>query len=256
MFARARFKISPVFTCADLYVHFSHVRRYNKRYILRGTFRKIWKVGKVYGDRTQINLLDLFIGGTVVGIAVKDGVILAADRKATYRNYVQGYMKKVFKVTERIGIAGMGVMGDMGYFVKLLQRMASLYQMDTGKEIGAKALASLAGTILHSRRFFPLIIECVVGGFENDTPTVISLDLLGAQLADNFTACGTGAETALGTLEEGYRDDMTLEEAEKLAIRAIRASSKRDIATGHGIDILIITREGSREKFIPESELV
>ncbi|MHA1593486.1 MAG: proteasome subunit beta [Candidatus Baldrarchaeia archaeon] len=204
----------------------------------------------------QIDLLDLFIGGTVVGIAVKGGVILAADRKAAYRNYVQGYMKKVFKITERVGIAGMGIMGDMGYFVKLLQRYATLYEMDTGKEIGAKALASLAGSILHSRRDFPLIIECVVGGYENDKPTVISLDLLGAQLADPFTACGTGAETALGTLEEWYREDMPLEEAEKLAIRAIRASSKRDIATGLGIDILIITKKGIQERFVPQEKLV
>jgi len=50
---------------------------------------------------------------------------------------------------------------------------------------------------------------------------------------------------ALGVLEDGYKDGLSIEEGSKIALRAIRAAIERDIGSGgKGIDIAIITKDG------------
>jgi proteasome beta subunit len=60
---------------------------------------------------------------------------------------------------------------------------------------------------------------------------------------------------SIGILEADYRPDMTVEEGEKLVEKAIRNSIKRDAMSGNGIDLLIITKDGSKEKSIEITEL-
>ena len=49
-----------------------------------------------------------------------------------------------------------------------------------------------------------------------------------------------------GVLEDHYRDDMTVDEGIDLAIRALSSAMKRDSASGDGMDIAVITKEGFR----------
>jgi proteasome beta subunit len=49
----------------------------------------------------------------------------------------------------------------------------------------------------------------------------------------------------LGVLEDQYKEEMSVEEAKELAIRAIKAAIERDIGSGgRAIDIAIITKDG------------
>ena len=41
---------------------------------------------------------------------------------------------------------------------------------------------------------------------------------------------------------------MTKEEAKALAIRAIKLAANRDLYTGYGVDVLIITKDGSERE--------
>jgi proteasome beta subunit len=61
---------------------------------------------------------------------------------------------------------------------------------------------------------------------------------------------GSGTEIAVGVLEEGYKDNMALEEAKDLVVRAVKSAISRDIMSGNGIDLLIITKDGTQEESI------
>ena len=63
---------------------------------------------------------------------------------------------------------------------------------------------------------------------------------------NNYTSTGSGSPVAYGVLEDSYRKDLTLNEGIKLAVRAISAAIKRDLATGNGIDVLVIDKSGAR----------
>src|ERR1035441_672862 len=53
-------------------------------------------------------------GATTVGAIFKGGVILASEKRVTYGNFIMSKGgKKVFKVTDQIGVACAGLVGDM-----------------------------------------------------------------------------------------------------------------------------------------------
>ena len=53
---------------------------------------------------------------------------------------------------------------------------------------------------------------------------------------------GSGSVSAYGELETGYSDDLTLEQAKELAIRAIKAGITYDLGSGSNVDIVVLTR--------------
>ena len=59
---------------------------------------------------------------TLVGIKVKDGIVLASDKRATaYQQIIADKeAKKILKVTDNILIAAAGVVADLQHLAKLL----------------------------------------------------------------------------------------------------------------------------------------
>jgi len=73
------------------------------------------------------------------------------------------------------------------------------------------------------------------------------LDPLGSVLTDDYAAVGTGAEMALGVLDPQFKKGMTEQEATDLAVKAVRSASMRDSASGDGIDVLLINKDGTKD---------
>jgi proteasome beta subunit len=93
----------------------------------------------------------------------------------------------------------------------------------------------------------PLITQTIIGGIDEDGPSIYILDVLGSVIPDKFAAVGSGAEIAVGVLEEGFNEEMTIKEAKDLVVRAVKSAVRRDIMSGDGADFLVITKEGLQE---------
>ncbi|MHA1578693.1 MAG: archaeal proteasome endopeptidase complex subunit beta [Candidatus Freyarchaeota archaeon] len=182
---------------------------------------------------------------TIVGIVCKDGVVLAAEKRVTYGRLIMSRTgKKVFKITDRIGMTVAGLVADMQVLSKELEAMSRMYAMEMRKPISVHAAATLLSNILYERKMVPFFSQTIVGGVDEKGPTIYTLDLLGSLLKDSYAAAGSGSEIALGTLERYYKDGMDINEGKDLAIRAIRAAAKRDVLSGEGIDVMVITDKG------------
>jgi len=79
-------------------------------------------------------------------------------------------------------------------------------------------------------------------------PGLYVLDPIGSVLEDKFSAVGTGAEIAMGVLESDFREGLSVEEAKLIVLRAIKSALARDISSGDGVDLLIITAHGIQEE--------
>src|SRR5512136_2338636 len=187
-------------------------------------------------------------GATTVGVVCRDGVILASEKRVAY-----GYLvvskggKKVFRITDQIGAACAGLVGDMQILVMEVEAQANLYGMDVGRPISVRSAAKLMSNILFNRRLAPLITQTIVGGMDEEGPSLYVLDVLGSVIPDKYAVVGSGTEIAVGVLEEGYKEGMKLKEAKDLVTRAIKSAISRDAMSGDGIDFLIITKEGVAE---------
>jgi len=188
-------------------------------------------------------------GATTIGIVCHDGVILASEKRVAY-----GYLvvskggKKVFKITDRIGAACAGLVGDMQILTREIEAQANLFSMDVGRPISVKAAAKLMANVLFNRRYAPLITQTIVAGLDEEGASLYVLDVLGSLIPDKYTAVGSGTEIAIGVLEEGYKEEMTLKDAKELVTRAVKSAVSRDVMSGDGLDFLIITKDGIAEE--------
>jgi proteasome beta subunit len=190
-------------------------------------------------------------GATTIGAVFKDGVILASEKRISY-----GYLivskggKKVFKITDSIGAACAGLVSDMQILIREMNAYTNLFSLDAGRPISVRSTAKLMANVLFSSRMAPLITLTIVGGVDDEGPSLYVLDPLGSLIPDKYSAVGTGTEIAIGVLEEEYKENMNMEEAKALVTRAIKSAISRDIMSGDGIDFMIITKEGMTEESI------
>jgi len=187
-------------------------------------------------------------GATAVGLIFQGGVILAAEKRVTYGYFVMSKGgKKVFKITDQIGVACAGLVGDMQILAKEMEAQANLYSMDVGRKISVRSSAKLLANVLFNRRYAPLITQTIVGGLDQEGASLYVLDVLGSLIPDKYAAVGSGTEIAIGVIEEGYKENLTLKEAKELITRSIKSAISRDATSGDGVDFLIITEEGVTE---------
>jgi proteasome beta subunit len=188
-------------------------------------------------------------GATTVGVVFQGGVLLAAEKRVTYGGFIMSRGgKKVFKITDSIGVACAGLVGDMQILAREMQAQANLYSMDVGRPISVRSSAKLLANVLFNRRYAPLITQTIVGGLDEEGSSIYVLDVLGSLIPDKYAAVGSGTETAIGVVEEGFKDNMTLDEAKKLVTRAVKAAIQRDAMSGDGLDFVIITKDGVVEE--------
>ncbi len=190
-------------------------------------------------------------GATTVGIVCADGVVLASEKRVTYGGFIMSRGgKKVFKVTDQIGVACAGLVGDMQVLAREMEAQSKLFSMDVGRKISVRASAKLMANVLFNRRYAPLYTQTIIAGLDDEGATLYVLDVLGSLIPDKYAAVGSGTEVAIGVIEEAYKETMTVAEAKELILRAIKSAVNRDAMSGDGIDFLIITKEGLAEESI------
>lgn len=187
-------------------------------------------------------------GATAVGITFSEGVVLAAEKRVSYGNFViNKNTKKTFLVTEHVGAACAGMIADMQVLVRQVGALAKIRKLETRRNVAPNSIAKLMSVIMFERRFFPLLTQVIVGGII-DKPSIYTLDPVGSVLPDDYAAVGTGAEMALGVLDSEFKKQNTQEKARELAIKAIKSSVQRDSASGDGIDVIVTTNSGHTEE--------
>lgn len=189
-------------------------------------------------------------GATAVGVVFKDGVVLAAEKRLALGNFIMSKgAKKVFPITEYTGAACAGMIADMQVLVRNVQAIIKMREMELHRPIKPNSVTKLMSVIMFERRMFPLLTQVILGGV-GDEASIYVLDPLGSVIPDKYAVIGSGSEIAIGVIESEYKEDMDEKAAKELALKAIKASSQRDSASGDGVDMLVITKQGGREESI------
>jgi proteasome beta subunit len=137
-----------------------------------------------------------------------------------------------------------GSVGDAQQLVRMISVESKLYKMRRQESITIKGLTTLLSNILGGQRYFPLMVQLLVGGVDKNGPAIFSLDAMGGNIEETkAVATGSGSPMAYGVLEDRYHEGINVEEGMELAIRALYNAMKRDSASGNGIDVVKITAD-------------
>jgi proteasome beta subunit len=188
-------------------------------------------------------MVEVFKGTTTVGVLCDGGVVLASESRATMGNFIaSSAAKKIYQVDDLVGLTTAGVVGDAQSLVRMVQVEARLFKMQRGEPMTVKAITSMLSNILAARRYFPFMVQLVLGGMDRYGPKIYSLDALGGQIEERkIVSTGSGSPIAYGVLEAMYRPGISIEEGTVLAARAIHTAMKRDSASGDKIELVRIT---------------
>jgi len=199
-------------------------------------------------------------GTTTIGMVCKDGLILAADKRAT-SGYLIAWKKfdKIIPITENIAVTVAGTVSDVQLLTKYLKAELKLKDIRTGRETTVKEAASLLANFVYNniRRFsvIPGISHFIVGGKDTSGFHLYDLSPDGSIVeVDDYISSGSGSVMVFGVMETLYKKGLTIDEGIKLAAKGINAAVQRDIASGNGVDIVSITKDGLKKVFSKEIE--
>ena len=186
-------------------------------------------------------------GTTTVGIKAKDGVVLCADMRASAGYFIaNNNTMKIQKIDEHAGMTMAGGVADAQNITDILRYHANIHRIEKQEPIPIKSLTRLTSLIFHQNRGYPFIADILVGGYDNAGPALFNIDMFGSVEEKTYVTTGSGSPVAYGLLEEEYRDDLTVEEAKVIALRAVKAAITRNTGTGDGINVSIIDKDGFR----------
>ncbi len=205
--------------------------------------------------------LQLKTGTTTICIMCKDGVVLAADRRASGGGMVlHKRALKVVPITDLIAVTTAGNVSDIQLMVKLTKAEIKLKDVQVYRTATVKEAASLVASMLYSTFRRPSMIlsiaSLMMAGKDKDGYHGWELSPDGSMMEiRDFAADGSGMVFALGVLETLYKKNMTVEEGVKLAVKAVNAALQRDTASGNGIDVVTITDKGMQTVVEKELEI-
>lgn len=184
-------------------------------------------------------------GTTTVGMVCRDGVVLAADSRATMGYLVASKQaRKVYKITDNIGATVAGGVADTQDLINILHAEAGYYSLREGAPMDVRAAAKLAANVLHAYRLFPYIANLLVGGVGVGGSRLYFIDLDGSLTEENMVATGSGSPVAYGVMETEFTEGMSTDEAVSIAIKAVKTAMKRDIGTGNELAVAVVTKTG------------
>ena len=184
-------------------------------------------------------------GTTTVGIKAKDGVVLCADMRASAGYFIaNNNTMKIQKIDHHAGMTMAGGVADAQNITEVLRYHANNQRIQNQEPIPIKSLTRLTSLIFHQNRGYPFMADILVGGFDNYGPALFNIDMFGSVEEKSYVTTGSGSPVAYGLLEDEYRDDLTVEDAKKIALRAVKAAIVRNIGTGDGINVATIDKNG------------
>lgn len=212
--------------------------------------------GRIYQVEYALELVKR--GSPIVGVRSREGVILAAMEPKLSKLAAPSNSKKIFKIDDHLGVAIAGLSPD----ARVLIRQARLYsqsnRMTYDEPVDVEDLTSSVGDLLQrytqNAGVRPFGVSLLFGGVDEFRVSLISTDPSGSYRGYKATSIGRNSEKAKKILTEQYKDDISLDEAISLSIKALKEASDEEL-TSDGINVSVIPTDTKMFRTLSEEEV-
>jgi len=160
-------------------------------------------------------------GLTAIGIRVKEGIILMAERREFTR--LMEPVDKIYQIDEHIGLVFSGLPSDARVLIDRARLEAQINRVTYDEPISVeslvKAICDIKQIYTQHGGVRPFGVAFIIGGIDFKGPELFGTDPSGAYRKYYAHAIGSGEQTARDILEKEYDRNMTLDDAIMLALK-------------------------------------
>ena len=164
-------------------------------------------------------------GSTALGITCPEGVVLAAEERASTKLQDPSYIWKIFKIDEHIGAAISGLSPDARVLVNQARMFAQSNRLTYDEPVDVKILSKRVSDLMQAYTQHggvrPFGVSMLIGGVDKVGNKLFQTDPSGSYWGYKAIAIGTGGDTVREILEQEYIDDMTLDATLTLAVKCL-----------------------------------
>ena len=212
--------------------------------------------GRLYQVEYALELVKR--GAPIVGVSCNEGVVLAANETPESNLEDPEYFRKIFQLDDHVASAIAGLSSDARILISqarvFCQSNKLLYDESVDIEILARRIGDMAQVYTQHAGVRPFGVSMILAGVDNTGSRILTTDPSGAYRGFKATAVGRKSEEANRLLEEKYSNDISLEEAIKLAIDAVKTASDAEITTKN-VKVAVIKSDTKTFERIPEEDV-
>ncbi len=164
-------------------------------------------------------------GSTAIGLACSDGVLLVADKRIVDKMVIPESVEKIFKIDDHIAATASGIISDARVLIERAQIKAQQHMVTYDTRIDTisivKDICALKQICTQSGGLRPFGVSIIVAGIDADGPKVYETDPTGIFFQFKATVIGEGEQEIEEILAREYKDSLTIEDALRLALRAL-----------------------------------
>ncbi len=196
-------------------------------------------------------------GATILGIQCAEGVILGAEENVEPLEET-GYSWKIFRIDEHIGAAIVGLSSDARVLIDQARVYAQsnklTYDEPIDTEVVTKRICDIQQMYTQHAGVRPFGVSLIFGGVDKTGARVFGTHPSGTYRGYKATALGAGRETVLNIFKEDYKDNLSLEDTKKLAIKClVKALEARQLPPR--IKLAVISADGKKLEMLPDEEI-
>lgn len=164
-------------------------------------------------------------GSPAVAIIYKNGIIVAADKKIYSSLILPQSVEKVFKIDNHIWTACSGLIGDgrrlVDFARQISQENKSYYDDPIEIETLVKRIASIVQYYTQYGGARPFGVSLIIAGIDSLGKHIFETEPSGAITEYQAAAIGQNRQKLMGYLEKNYKQNLSCEDAIKLAISTL-----------------------------------
>ncbi|KRX01421.1 hypothetical protein PPERSA_01324 [Pseudocohnilembus persalinus] len=217
------------------------------------------KDGRLYQIEYALEAMKL--GQGTVGIKVKEGIVLAVERRLQSSLMIPKSLEKISEIDTHIAAASSGLITDARILVDHARVEAQNHTFNFNEPISVRALTQSVSDLalnfgesdgkkkkVMSR---PFGVGLLIGGITDEGPKLYQTDPSGTMIEYQAKGLGSAAEGIQSKLQESYKEDLTLEEAENLALLCLKQVMEEKIDKKN-VELCVIPT--STKKFTERNE--
>ncbi|MBW2970919.1 archaeal proteasome endopeptidase complex subunit alpha [Candidatus Woesearchaeota archaeon] len=164
-------------------------------------------------------------GSTAIGFVCKDGVLLVTDKRIVDKLVVVDAVEKIFQIDDHIISTASGILSDARVLIERAQLKSQQHRVTYDTPVDTttivKDIANLKQLCTQSGGLRPFGVSLLVAGIDEDGPKLFETDPTGIYFQYRASVIGEGETEVEEMLHKEYKDNLTIDECLKLAIKAL-----------------------------------